>query len=651
MCDETKPNIEFALKAFKKMCLKDELIFTVDKDFGQLAVLRAVFPRASVLLCIFHAIKFMKVLFASAPVLIEKKDAMLSQFRKILYSNSEEEFKAEESEFLKVCKGVTVKTRDKQSPLDDYYIRNWRSCKEMWVKVYRKPLPRCGDNTSNRVERFFWTLKKSIHDTFLSLPPTVMAAVHLIKFADQRLEEKYAFATNKSTVIYDANENIRDLNTEASMILNDRGCTMFHIAQKRLEKRRDKLEKADGGVVETFDSEKRLYHTTESTCNCTFSINHQAPCSHILFIRESDGFPEGLFSKDLFHKRYQRVFNVLDSLLDDPSTEVEQGAEGVENHDTGEVYDDEVMEEAETVLNDKQKYRLVTPIVLRIGNLIACHPTKKFLQYLDALNELEKRIRKGQNFTLQMHRILADIDESDNDEPEETEENEEETEENVEETEDDVEEDEEREEETNDTAFAVTEADESEHDDAVPLVEVGDMNDNIVINSNDSQETLKQDESSQDEIESLSVPGSSSNKFNFLFKQSLKTKGRPKKKSKQFSFNKTAVDRKNALPKKAKVKKQASKKATHKDYFIDDSESSDDEEDDLAFEPDDDSDDDMTKASLDSEVSFQCSICGKSISPLYRPPSCPCCKTIFHENCEVDYGCPKCSIQHEFNNF
>ena len=102
------------------------------------------------------------------------------------------------------------------------------------------------------------------------------------------------------------------------------------------------------------------------------------------------------------------------------------------------------------------------------------------------------------------------------------------------------------------------------------------------------------------------------------------------------------------MPKKAKVKKQSTKKATHKDDFID---GSDDEEDDLAFEPDDDSDDDMTRASLDSEVSFQCSICGKSISPLYRPPSCPSCKTIFHENCEVDYGCPKCSIQDEFNNF
>ena len=531
----------------------------------------------------------------------------------------------------------------------------------MWVQVYRKHLPRCGDNTSNRVERFFWTLKKSIHDTFLSLPPTVMAAVHLIKFADRRLEEKYAFATNKSTVIYDPKESIRALNAEASMILNDRGCTMFHIAQKRLEGRRDKLEKADGGVVETFDSGKRFYQATESTCNCTFSINHQAPCSHILFFRESDQISESIFSKDLFHKRYHRVFNVLDSLLDDPNKELEHGGNTAENDDIGEVNDDEVMEENETVLTDKQKYRLVTPIVMRIGNLIACHPTQKFLQYLDALNELEKRIRKGQNFTLQMHRILADMDESDNDEPEETEENEEETEKIGKETEENGEETEESVDETmsNLRGNEVIDEDVTEHGDAVQLVEVGDMNDNVVINSNDSQDTLKQDESTQDEIESLSFPGSSSKMYNFLFKQGLKTKGRPKKKSKQFSFNKTAADRK-AAPKKAKVKKQATKKATPKDDFIEDSDveedglafqPDDDSDDDLDMEPNDDSDDEMTEASLDSEVSFRCSICGESISPLYQPPSCPSCKSIFHENCEVDYGCPNCSIQDEFNNF
>jgi hypothetical protein len=44
----------------------------------------------------------MKVLFASAPVMIKKRLRMLCSVQQDFYSNSEEEFKAEESEFLKV---------------------------------------------------------------------------------------------------------------------------------------------------------------------------------------------------------------------------------------------------------------------------------------------------------------------------------------------------------------------------------------------------------------------------------------------------------------------------------------------------------------------------------------------------------------------
>ena len=49
---------------------------------------------------------------------------------------------------------------------------------------------------------------------------------------------------------------------------------------------------------------------------------------------------------------------------------------------------------------------------MRIGNLIDCHLTKKFLRYIKAINELERKVRKGQNFLLQMHRLLVDVDDS-----------------------------------------------------------------------------------------------------------------------------------------------------------------------------------------------------------------------------------------------
>ena len=39
------------------------------------------------------------------------------------------------------------------------------------------------------------------------------------------------------------------------------------------------------------------------------------------------------------------------------------------------------------------------PILMKIGNLIWCHPTKDFYRYLDDLQQFETSIRRGQRYT------------------------------------------------------------------------------------------------------------------------------------------------------------------------------------------------------------------------------------------------------------
>ena len=85
MCDEINQTVEFALSRFKHVCVHYTLVFIVDKDFGQLSVLRSIFPKARVLLRCFHAIKFMRILIASAPAVVEKKKEILDQFKAVLY--------------------------------------------------------------------------------------------------------------------------------------------------------------------------------------------------------------------------------------------------------------------------------------------------------------------------------------------------------------------------------------------------------------------------------------------------------------------------------------------------------------------------------------------------------------------------------------
>ena len=76
-----------------------------------------------------------------------------------------------------------------------------------------------------------------------------------------------------------------DLNSKAAKVLNDRGCIIFHQAQKNLEKKLEKLTQVDDGIREIFRSGEFTYCTTETSCNCAFAQNHTAPCAHILFLR------------------------------------------------------------------------------------------------------------------------------------------------------------------------------------------------------------------------------------------------------------------------------------------------------------------------------------------------------------------------------
>ena len=100
-------------------------------------------------------------------------------------------------------------------------------------------------------------VKLSLKDTFGSLPDTISTIVHLIEFIDKRLSERRIFAETKSLVICDSNEIIYALNKEASQILNERGCRIFHRALKTLFERKDGLKIIENGVKETF-ADKQL---------------------------------------------------------------------------------------------------------------------------------------------------------------------------------------------------------------------------------------------------------------------------------------------------------------------------------------------------------------------------------------------------------
>ena len=114
---------------------------------------------------------------------------------------------------------------------------------------------------------------------------------------------------------------------------------------------------------------------------------------------------------------------------------------------------------------------------------------------------------------------------------------------------------------------------------------------------NDSQDTVKQVEEEEPDTEIASGSGTSKSKFaGVVFKQGLKTKGRPKKRSKQFSFNKCAADRKVNKKSKSNVKKKKTNQLINSDSSSEDADAEDPKLDDTS--------DEETEMDEDSEIDF-----------------------------------------------
>ena len=644
LSQESAASFEFILSTFAKLCVRQDLIFLIDKDFTEISSLRKIFPNSTVLLCIFHALKYIRNLVSTALVRQEQKVEIFSQFKKVLYSRTEAVFTDENKIFLALVKDVEVRSGGSYVQLETYYSNNWESSKLMWAKCFRNALPLLGDDTSNRVESSFRALKQSIEDTFVSLPKTVHAIMHLIEFADGRLKERYCGRTNRVLKIFHHNEEIRKLNEEASKELNDRGCKLFHKVLSRFEDKRKDLELIDGGVKESFSEEEhKNYKTSPTNCNCSFFANHQAPCFHIIFIRRLDSITDHnkpIFDKDIFNKRYHRNKQLI-NIFTEPS-ESENNQENVQDFAEEDVVEDVLDDEPREVpaMNDKKKYKIIMPIVSRIANLASAHGTKQFLKYVEDLETIETKIRRGSNIFKSSEPERGALDELD--------------EEDLNNNKDDV--------------------DETVNDDS----------------RSQSSELRKEDENLEDTVPEEETHDEESqvseSRFKHLaakFKESVKPKGRPKKKSKQVSFNKTSIDRKT-VKNKSKLKRKSVKrmdfidddndkenndgsgrskrvrkpvkKSAHvnDDYrAVEDNDEDVSSEDSGSFKPD--SDEVIESEDSDDEVTFKrssrkpkCDKCGQNILNFCDLQECDLCFEPLHVKCFKKGGCRRCVVEDEF---
>ena len=536
MAQETASSFEFVLSNFSKICVRQDLVFLVDKDFTEISTLKRIFPSSTVLLCIFHALKYIRSLVATALIKQEEKGDIFAEFKKVLYSKSTEEFNKENEVFHDMIKNVEVRVKDSYVKFEEYYSRNWESSKLMWVKCFRNKLPLLGDNTSNRVESSFALLKKTVRETFATVPQTFDAIKHMVTFADERLKERYEVTANRVLKIFHPDEKIRALTDEASIYLNDLGCKVFFKSLCRFDEKRKKMDYVEGGGVEETldDDQKKIYTTSSTSCSCSFFANYQAPCSHMLFIRKLDNLFDPsirVFDKEIFNKRYHRDENLVDVLANTSTNNPDEANDDLIAQDANEDVLDNGCDNNDTgppAMSDRQKFKKVMPLLVNIANIASLFGTKQFWECYDDLAIVEKKMRRGTRIFSKTNKDLED--------------------ENL----------------TDDTTVPV---DDNNNTGLDQVVEVAISTENAGDNLEDTipEEVF------------LSAQEDESRFKGLQFKEAVKTRGRPRKKSKQLaSFNKTSLD-KNKKQKNKVIRKRVTKssvvkkrKVSKQDDFIDD---------------------------------------------------------------------------------
>ena len=545
MSQETESCFKFVLEEFSKICVRQDLIFLIDKDFTEMETLRKVFPSSMVLLCVFHTLKYMRNLFATIPDTVEVKERINTQFKRLVYSNSAEIFQTENDVFLAMVENVQVRTSKKYVNLKDYYVRNWQSCKLMWARCYRKGLPLLGDNTTNRIENKFGRLKLNIQDTFTSLPKTGLAIIHLVKYAEKLLTERYVYGTMKSLKIFSSNLAIRQFNEEASLSLNDKGCKLLNDSLQMLEKKREMFSCHDEGVSERFDEKTVVHYTTNNiNCNCSLFKTFQSPCAHVLFLREKANRSDNsfkIFDLSIFHSRYHRKDSLIDVI--NIQTEVNQ------QHNDEELLSQyvPVPDEDPIPLSNHRKYKLISPILLTIGNIISLHATPKFHEYLAAFEKIENIVRRGGI-------IFDDVEDG----------------------------------ETSEAVNASLDESEDQNNNE-------ELNDALPDCSELNTESVQSNDEDVLRTQMVSEPEGNRRFGNLRMKESVRTRGRPRKKNTQHTFNRTKAD------KVAKAKKQKSRKKqkTKKTFNVDDSSPEQSDVDMILESEEDISMDDVLNANLD----------------------------------------------------
>ncbi|OWZ03011.1 hypothetical protein PHMEG_00025328 [Phytophthora megakarya] len=352
--NERNPTLLTSLEEFKRNNPAWTRIkcILIDKDFGKISVLTTAFPNATLLLCQFHVLKYLREQIASKDYGFTswEKEQLDGIVNLLVYTRNEREFlkiRAYMRHIMLLGSGSTrelgvgsgelgvgsgelgVGSGDDRPTQSDepthafevYFSKNWDNCLKMWCAFERQNACTLGNNTNNRLEASWKQLKELVNQDM-----HVDECIVAIMYYRTQEENRFIDAIHNLSIIHNpkydmeikflsklVSEHACELIYEQYTYATTQGSYKFHEAVPGVYVIQFGLDEDNA-----LDEPSCEYSVTKSTwvCSCLFMASRLLPCRHVFYIRKVLGF-ENIIPTQMLDSRW-----LLSSLRSKPEREL-----------------------------------------------------------------------------------------------------------------------------------------------------------------------------------------------------------------------------------------------------------------------------------------------------------------------------------------
>ena len=295
VAEETEPVICSAVEAFKKHNSDWEKTCVVmsDKDFNERQAFANCFPQASLLICLYHALRSFRreVTMEKMGITADERNKCLEIFTKLIYSRSSEEYDAN----LQSLKDTKFKA------VTSYFHENWHPIRHQWVTCFKDDSFSLGETTNNRLESTNAKIKSacSKHGSLLQFFTEFFAVLGALR--NERKHHHLMAMTRRPA-------NSTSLDEDLERYSNYLTTYAFQHVQKQVQLAKQVKVKQtlpnNQFVVER--SAELSVMVTPDQCGCNYGTKIGLPCRHILKVRSIQKLP--LFDEALVAKRWSSSY-------------------------------------------------------------------------------------------------------------------------------------------------------------------------------------------------------------------------------------------------------------------------------------------------------------------------------------------------------